>query len=209
MTLNELNGEIKKSDVVKLRREVRPQIKAVEELSKTAVFIPTYAVEHMKRLDKQMKKTTLKNMSQRELRNYYRDLLYIKNNLKSSTIEGALQVSESFEKTMGSFLKNMSDDEKKEFFKVYDKFYGKVGEQIGDKFKYEVFEFSKVIFEKEGMGYKTLSADELAKTLSDKLESITKESASIRDEYGNIISRAEQEQYVKLRFTEYLRGVRS
>lgn len=197
MKLQELDSKELRKETYKLRRELREDIKAVKELSKTAPFIPQYAVDLYKNVAKTMREKAIKYMTDSEVRNIYRDLKYI-SSLKSSTPEGAFDTAVKYEKNIGSFVKGLSEDERKEFFKFYDKAYGLLTRQTAELFKYEIFDTMKVIYES-----KSLTPEEFAEILEEKYKNIE---MKITQE-GGYINDAQREYQINILFTDFLTSI--
>lgn len=108
----------------------------VRELSKTSPTIPTYAVEHMKKLELKFRDKSVSNMSRQEMISVYRELKYI-SQLKTSTVEGAIKSADVFS-PIADKLQSFSPELKRKFWEVFGKSYEE--NRLLDRFKYEIFE---------------------------------------------------------------------
>ena len=133
----DLTPEEMREEIYDLRRELRPRIREIREFSKVS-RIPQYAVNRMREIEKEMRETSVKNMDEKQLRNTLRDLRYI-SELKTSTMEGAIETSEKFE-PLRDKLNTLPEDVQRKFWKVYDNFYNLVGYDQAERFKYELFQ---------------------------------------------------------------------
>lgn len=67
----------------------------------------------------------------------HRDLNYI-DNLKTSTLEGAIRASQTFGRTR-DILSSFSQEKQQEFWKIFNEAYGKLAPELIERVKYEVF----------------------------------------------------------------------
>lgn len=143
--------KILRREIYALRRELRRDISKVKELALNDVssLTPTYAIDKMKSLEKEMRKYSVRKRSTPELVSLNRQLKYIRN-LKTSTPEGALKTKELFQPIRNK-LSQMTEDERKEWYKAYDELYNKSLNY--EKFKYEIFDFTDKIFSGDNTEY--------------------------------------------------------
>lgn len=172
MTDTELRKEI-----YNLRRDLRQRLGEVRAEAKTSPtfyhesadtdrkiekkIIARSALEHFKEAEKTMRKTAVRDMDTKQLRNMYRDLKYIAG-LKSSTLEGATITAsryDPFAKTMES----LSEDMRNLVWDVYSKLYAERGTGL-ERYKYEIFESGLT------QEITPANAEQLAQTLSDLLK---------------------------------------
>ena len=118
------------------RKELRGSLSEVREESRTSPNIPTYAVDDFDKLEKDIRKKTLKRMTNRELVSVVRKLEYIKQ-LDSSTLSGALEVANKFE-PFKNYIGSLSKTNRNKFWRVYRRFYRETS-QTAERFKYEIF----------------------------------------------------------------------
>lgn len=130
-----------RQEIYRLRRELRADLKEVRELSRTSsLTIPQDALKHMRDLEKRTTKskggTAVSHMGERELRNLYRDLEYVRG-LKSSTPEGASKSAITWQ-PVKEFLDSTTEETRDKFWEVYNKLVS--NRYLEEKFKYEIFE---------------------------------------------------------------------
>ena len=118
------------------RKELRGSLSEVREESRTSPNIPTYAVDDFDKLEKAIRKKTLKRMTNRELVSVVRKLEYIKQ-LDSSTLSGAREVANKFE-PFKNYIGSLSKTNRNKFWRVYRRFYRETS-QTAERFKYEIF----------------------------------------------------------------------
>lgn len=124
-----------------LRKETR---RLLTNLSKRISHIegletaPKYAVNRFREIEKNVP-SRLTQLSEKDLRNLYRDLRYV-NRLKSSTVKGAKDVEKTFE-PIANKIEALPEEQRKNVFQVYEMFYGSVG-GIASHYKYEVLDFA-------------------------------------------------------------------
>lgn len=99
---------------------------------------PRYAVNRFREIEKNVP-SRLTQLSENDLRNLYRDLIYV-NRLKSSTVKGAKEVEKTFE-PIARKIEELPEEQRKKVFKVYEMFYGSVG-GIASHYKYEVLDYA-------------------------------------------------------------------
>ena len=126
-----------RTEVYRLRRELRSSVKEVRELSRTSPTIPTYAIDKLKELERSYRKKSVSKMTKPELVSNYRALEYIRG-LKSSTASGAIEVGRKFEPFKDE-LNKLSKSERDLFWDVYQRFYSET-RGTAERFKYEVFD---------------------------------------------------------------------
>jgi len=121
-----------KQEIRKLIRNIGRRVKNIEELGFIA---PQYATQRFHELTDNSK--SLSDMTEKELNTLYRDLKYI-DNLKSSTVKGAIDVGRNFE-PIKQDLDTLSESTKKKFWEIYEKFYERTA-GTAEAYKYIVFE---------------------------------------------------------------------
>lgn len=129
---NKNNTELKK-DIRRIERNLRARAKNIEGRGELAF---QYLPQKLKELKEKHPKN-LEDMSQTELRSYYRHLVNIGQN-KSSTVKGAIQAQEDFG-YIANKLPNLTENQKSRIFRLYGKVYEHFTE-IAKDFKYELLE---------------------------------------------------------------------
>ncbi len=122
-----------KKDIQRIERNLSKRAKNIEGRGELAF---QYLPQKLKELKGEYSKP-LKDMSQSELRSYYRQLVNIGEN-KSSTVKGAIQAQESFG-YVASKLPNLTAEQKSRLFRLYGKIYEQFTE-ISKDFKYELLD---------------------------------------------------------------------
>lgn len=147
-------------EVKRLYRNVSRRIEKVRALENA----PTYAVKDFDEATKNYTGRTSK-MSMQELLNLERDLEYI-DNLKTSSVKGALKAKETF-KPIADKLEKFSKDAQYQFWALYGKFMETLN--VMDKYKYDVMDIV--------MDYTTagVSVDEAVKEMQKKFDDIIEE----------------------------------
>ena len=147
-------------EVKRLYRNVSRRIEKVRALE----IAPTYAVKDFDEATKNYTGRTSK-MSMQELLNLERDLEYI-DNLKTSSVKGALKAKETF-KPIADKLEKFSKDTQYQFWALYGKFMETLN--VMDKYKYDVMDIV--------MDYTTagVSVDEAVKEMQKKFDTIIEE----------------------------------
>ena len=147
-------------EVKRLYRNVSRRIEKVRALENA----PTYAVKDFDEATKNYTGRTSK-MSMQELLNLERDLEYI-DNLKTSSVKGALKAKETF-KPIADKLEKFSKDTQYQFWALYGKFMETLN--VMDKYKYDVMDIV--------MDYTTagVSVDEAVKEMQKKFDTIIEE----------------------------------
>lgn len=133
----DLSTEELRNEVYKLRRNLMKNMRRVEELSSSPFSVPNYAEKHLGEITKEIKKTPIKNMSDKQLRSTYRKLKYIEG-LKSSTLEGAKETIASGIEEVKEKLSSMSEKKQDKFWDLYEEALHKSG--TFERFKYEIFD---------------------------------------------------------------------
>lgn len=126
-----------RKDIYKLRRELRSDLKEVRGASKLSSLIPTEALSHMTKVEREMRDISVRKMGTRDLLSTYRQLKYIRG-LKSSTIEGA-EKSAKLWTPIKEHLDAFSKDTRDEWWNAYGEIYKNWSTM--DKFKYTIFEY--------------------------------------------------------------------
>lgn len=121
-----------KQEIRKLIRNIGRRVKNIEELGFIA---PQYATRKFHELTDNRK--SLSDMTEKELNTLYRDLKYV-DNLKSSTVKGAIDVGRNFE-PIKQDLDTLSESTKKKFWEIYEKFYERTA-GTAEAYKYIIFE---------------------------------------------------------------------
>ena len=144
-------------EVKRLYKNVSRRIEKVRALENA----PTYAVKDFDEATKNYTGRTSK-MSMQELLNLERDLEYI-DNLKTSSVKGALKAKETF-KPIADKLEKFSKDTQYQFWALYGKFMETLN--IMDKYKYDVMDIV--------MDYTTagVSVDEAMKEMQKKFDNL-------------------------------------
>ena len=147
-------------EVKRLYKNVSRRIKRVRALEN----VPTYAVKDFDEATKNYTGRTSK-MSMGDLLNLERDLEYI-DNLKTSSVKGALKAKETF-KPIADKLETYSKDTQDQFWALYGKFMETLN--VMDKYKYDVMDIV--------MDYTTagVSVDEAVKEMQKKFDTIIEE----------------------------------
>ena len=147
-------------EVKRLYRNVSRRIEKVRALENA----PTYAVKDFDEATKNYTGRTSK-MPMQELLNLERDLEYI-DNLKTSSVKGALKAKETF-KPIADKLEKFSKDTQYQFWALYGKFMETLN--VMDKYKYDVMDIV--------MDYTTagVSVDEAMKEMQKKFDTIIEE----------------------------------
>lgn len=147
-------------EVKRLYRNVSRRIEKVRALENA----PTYAVKDFDEATKNYTGRTSK-MSMQELLNLERDLEYI-DNLKTSSVKGALKAKETF-KPIADKLEKFSKDTQYQFWALYGKFMETLN--VMDKYKYDVMD---VVMDYTTAG---VSVDEAVKEMQKKFDTIIEE----------------------------------
>lgn len=147
-------------EVKRLYRNVSRRIEKVRALENA----PTYAVKDFDEATKNYTGRTSK-MSMQELLNLERDLEYI-DNLKTSSVKGALKAKETF-KPIADKLEKFSKDTQYQFWALYGKFMETLN--VMDKYKYDVMD---VVMDYTTAG---VSVDEAVKEMQKKFDDIIEE----------------------------------
>ena len=147
-------------EVKRLYRNVSRRIEKVRALENA----PTYAVKDFDEATKNYTGRTSK-MSMQELLNLERDLEYI-DNLKTSSVKGALKAKETF-KPIADKLETYSKDTQYQFWALYGKFMETLN--VMDKYKYDVMD---VVMDYTTAG---VSVDEAVKEMQKKFDTIIEE----------------------------------
>lgn len=147
-------------EVKRLYRNLSRRIEKVRALENA----PTYAVKDFDEATKNYAGRTSK-MSMQELLNLERDLEYI-NELKTSTVKGALKAKETFE-PIADKLENFSKKSQDKFWELYGKFMETLN--IMDKYKYDVMD---VVMDYTTAG---VSVDEAVEEMQKKFDTIIEE----------------------------------
>lgn len=121
-----------KQEIRKLIRNIGRRVKNIEELGESA---PQYATKRFHEITDNRK--PLSEMTEKELNTLYRDLKYV-DNLKSSTVKGAILVQHNFE-PYNNVLQILSENARKKFWEIYDKFYERTA-GTAEAYKYIIFE---------------------------------------------------------------------
>lgn len=141
MLSSNLSNEQYREEIKRIERNLKRRAGRIEKLGNDASqYTP-------KRLREIMQEHTTKigKMSRKELKTYYRQLSNL-NTAKSSTVEGAKAVRQTFGHTEG-ILGGFDDERKSKFFSLYDNIYEQYHE-YGNRFKYEIFDVTADIMEK-------------------------------------------------------------
>ncbi len=124
-----------------LQKETR---KLLTNLSKRITRIeglenaPQYAVNRFREIEKNVP-SRLTQLSEKDLRNLYRDLRYV-NRLKSSTVKGAKEVENVFEPIKRK-IESLSHENQRKVFGIYERFFETVG-GLASHYKYEVLDYA-------------------------------------------------------------------
>lgn len=117
----------------RLIKNLSRRIARIEGLGPSA---PQYAVKEYRELEKRIPKR-LTELSDKDLFNLHRDLRYI-NNLKTSTVKGALHTQEKFE-PIKTKLEALSPETRDKFWEIYGKLFEIMGGTF-ENYKYELME---------------------------------------------------------------------
>ena len=127
------NKELKQ-EIRRLNKNLSRRIENIEGLGNS---VPLYAVNSYRNIEKDIP-NVLKTDNTDKLYDMYRDLKYI-NDLKSSSVKGALHTQRVFEEKVGSELRTKyTEEEQKEFWDLYDTVYNYY--KNARQFKYEEIE---------------------------------------------------------------------
>ena len=185
----DLTPDEMREEIYDLRRELRPRIREIREFSKVS-RIPQYAVKDMARLETAMRKTSVRDMDEKQLRNTLRDLRYIES-LETSTLEGAIETQEKFE-PFKEKLEKLPEHIQQKYWDIYDEFYHSVGKGMeAERFKYEVFQSELINLMEQLAPNFTYSDDKdykdpEVKRLSDLIEKAYREMTLITNESGDL-----------------------
>lgn len=126
------SGKELRQEFSRLLKNVSRRVANIERRRATAF---QYAATSFREFEKKIGKKW-RELSDEELRDYYRDLTYI-SNLKSSTLKGATQAKKNFE-PIYNILNQSSPTLKEKFWKIY----GKLVENnaLLEKYKYDLFD---------------------------------------------------------------------
>lgn len=124
-----------KKDIRRIERNLSSRAKNIERRGELAF---QYLPNKLKELKGEHSKP-LNDMTQSELRSYYRKLVNIGQN-KSATVKGAIQAQQDFG-YIANKLPNLSDDQRGRIFRLYGKIYEQFTE-LSKEFKYELLEVS-------------------------------------------------------------------
>lgn len=129
----------------------------------------------------------LSEMSYKELRSYYRELVRL-DMAKSSRLKGAIETRKNFGHTE-NILKDFSDERKRKFWSLYDKVYENFL-TYGLQFKYEILDYTAEIMEKLSDNHSEGAIEELMEELDnlyaqEQLDDLNDE--ELRDEFIQII----------------------
>lgn len=97
----------------------------------------SYGISRYRSLTKQMPKKLNRVKNVQRLKDLYRDLKYI-DSLKSSTLQGALDVEQNFQPIKDK-ISVFSKDNQKKIWDIYRKFYAETHAQLGH-YKYQLFD---------------------------------------------------------------------
>lgn len=136
--------KILRKEIYATLRSLRSDIKIIKGLSQDNPLIPTDAIDKMKKINRQLRKQSVKRTETKDLISLNRQLKYIRN-LKSSTPEGATKTAETFQ-TIRNEISKMSEEERKKWFSAYSELYEK--SRTFEKFKYEVFDLTDKLYGK-------------------------------------------------------------
>lgn len=187
MDINQLSDKALRHEIYAVRRELREDLKQVREIAKNQPHFPRYSLQHMSKLEKQMRDVAVRDMSTTQLRTLYRDLNYIKS-LKSSSVKGVTSMSFALE-PIKEDLKTFSKTKQKEFWDMYGRLYQVYSES--SRFKYEIIPLAFEYFQQGGK----------IDNITDKFETLLRE--TIKSSGGGF---ANNETF-RLRFTEGLRDI--
>ena len=125
-------------DLRRLYRRISSRVKNIDKLD----IIPeaNSAVNRFKEI-KSTYGNPKKSMSDKELREMYRDLKYI-DSLKGSRVKGALSIDKNLRDFYG-VLNSMSPELQKNFWSVYNQLYERTGGKI-ERIKYDVFDVASM-----------------------------------------------------------------
>ena len=129
-----------KKDIRRIERNLSARAKNIERRGELAF---QYLPQKLKELKGEYSKP-LKDMSQSELRSYYRKLVNIGQN-KSATVKGAIQAQENFG-YVASRLPSLTEEQKERLFRFYGKIYQEFTQNALD-FKYELLEVATDVTE--------------------------------------------------------------
>lgn len=164
MKATELNDKELRREIYALRRALRTDIKEVKDISTVSSTIPTYATSHMTKAEEEMRLKSIRKREGAELLSIYRELKYIRG-LKTSTLEGALEVAEKFE-PLAKELRTLSEVKRKEFWDIYKKMYEE--NPLYEKFKYDIFQINDEIFQGNSANVEDVLEDETI--IKDKID---------------------------------------
>ena len=99
---------------------------------------PKYAVNRFRDIEKNVP-SSLTQLSEKDLRNLYRDLRYV-NQLKSSTVKGATEVENVFEPIKRK-IESLQQENQRKVFGIYERFFETVG-GLASHYKYEVLDYA-------------------------------------------------------------------
>ena len=174
-------------DIQRMRRSMRAsatQIKKRQDL-------PQFGAESFLKFDSRLKKTlgrkSLSSLDEEQIRTIYRDITYLKENVKSTNLRGAEKAAKSW-LPIQEQIKALSKEKQRQVYELYDKFVSQF--RLIDKFKYELMEQTVSYI------YDVVDMDKAVLELREILDKISEGGTNISDEEFGI------------RFTQELKNLR-
>lgn len=164
--------QMKREELLKENRRLIKNLRArFERQMGVELSAPIYAKGKFNEL-LQATPRDIRQLNDTELRNLYRDLTYI-SGLKTATKRGAERAEEEFE-PIREFLAPLSKEMQSEWWSIFGKLYEDLGQQMAEKFKYELLNVNKAVFQQQ------LTAEGVAERMANIMLKYT------RDVGGNV-----------------------